>query len=149
MSRKRKLKAEAKKAAKEDLNQMLDVIQVWYVGPAMVTIETDSLQARVFVRARKWGDKEFKPFDRMDEEQPYIERKIAGMETEFIALARATGNDLGDSAPYLADWLQENTVGIDLTAESWERLCNFIRQCSPSNTAAAIHGIEKMKAGAK
>lgn len=124
----------------------LDVSQVWYVDRSMVTIETDKLEARVFVRARAWGDPKWKPFERVPEGlTPYDERKIAGPETDFILLARATANDEGVSAPYLADWLQENTVGIDLTPESWERLCDTVRRCSPQNTAAAIHGIESKK----
>lgn len=131
-----------------ELTNPFDVSQVWYVDRSVVTIETDKLQARVFVRARTWGDPKWKPFDRVPEGlTPYGERKIAGPETDFILLARATANDEGASAPYLADWLQEHTLDIDLTPESWERLCDTVRRCSPQNTAAAIHGIESKKVG--
>lgn len=136
MSRKKKIKTERKK--KENAYQVIDVDVTWYVGNSLVEIRTDSLAARVRVSSLKWPDPDFKPFERLSGEKAYIDRKITGNEEDFILLARHCANSEGESAPILADWLYENTKEIDLTTESWERLIDTIRKCSPENTASAI-----------
>lgn len=109
------------------------------VGDYFIDIRVEDELASVFVECRGWtkpicyfqiaGDSDGKG---------YRDRKIVGTEVEFLALARATINDQGLTAPYLADWLYQETGNIEITVEAWERLIEVIRRCSPDTLQSVV-----------